>query len=998
MGTSSILAGTLLAAIGIAIGRPYDTTSVAHAVLKLEQMLTTGGGWQDQVGGLLPGCKITRSDARLPLQIKPKIVRMPSSFVNVLNRHMLLAFTGRPRLARNLLQSVVRRWYARLPEIVSTADALTRNAEQCAAAFERGDIATVGRCLSAYWEQKKCMASGAEPPFITSVMRLLRPHCHGISLTGAGGGGYLAMITKCPDQGRVFEKIVDESLRSVVVGGLTFHSAFVDVDGMKVSLKKDDAKCSSISSCIFDLDGTLIDYESASHEALEASLADAGVKSISWDVHAKIVGRRAAGSDGWAAIILAHYGVDAATMSIDDYIAAYRSEMQKRFSSLKALPGAIRLLRFLKSQNVPIAIATSSSRGSFEKKMKFHPDIIANVDVVVCGDDPQVEHGKPSPDIFLVAAQRLGIPPNEISSCLVFEDSPFGVMGAKSAGMLVAAIPDPRIAALHSGTFRRSDWCLKTLEDFDTSSHQQQQQQQGSAECQMSMMATAPEPLFSVKPSSIRIVPFDTKKVESESIDTSLQISSEVSSNVLGLREMLPYLSTHRGVTIVVHIPVKLTLSSNLSRFVGDLVLLHTLGIRLVLVLDCEHRVQELLEENNVPFRFHNGTRVVDEAGMKWDMIAAQEARAAVERELSKTFMTKGNVKSPSRVQFVSGNFVSLQQSGLQDGIDLELSGTVRSVDRKRISKTLEDGDIVILGHVAHSTQGVTRFCDSISLASQCATKIRADKLVYLTDGESLENRDNGEKIDLQLQTAYKFISHVEESLKSSFDHSLLIEYIRCASEACRQGVQRAHLINRHIDGALLVELFSRDGIGILISRDVYEGVRRAQRHDVQAIKELIRPLEAKDVLVPRQISYLENHSNEFVVVERDGHVLACAQCILYEDENMAEIACVAVDPKFRDGGQANALISYIKRELISMKIRKTFILTTKTYDWFIERGFSPCAVDDLPQSRQETYDFSRRPKILIQDLVDARQIIEEELLLSNRESRGFYHEPKNWA
>lgn len=518
------------------------------------------------------------------------------------------------------------------------------------------------------------------------------------------------------------------------------------------------------------------------------------------------------------------------------------------------------------------------------------------------------------------------------------------------------------------------------------------------------------EPLFAVAPESIEIVPFGnpTSSIMSSStakrgfhdqlLDHPRPLlprrpdavrSSSLSNedvNVRSVREMLPYLSKHRGSTLVVHVPHTLTRSRReFGQFVQDLVLIHTLGVRLVLVLDCESRVRELLDENGVTWRVRDGERVASTDSVTWDMVAAQEVRMAIEQQLSKTHMSKGKVKTASDVRVISGNFVRAQPKGLSDGEDFDLTGIVRSIDRVRISEILKQGDIVLLGHMAHSNQGVTYACNSISLAEACAVKIGADKLVYLHEGESLRSEESGERVDLHLDSAKKLIERMDREIRDvvvggrAAPHELLHRYMRSAVEACRRGVRRTHLVNRHIDGALLVELFSRDGHGLLISRDVYEGVRRAAPHDASSIKELVRPLEKRDILVPRSKEYITDHSHEFIVVERDGHVIACAQCIIHE-ERMAEIACVAVDPKFRHGGQANALMSYLKRELVAMKVRKAFVLTTKSYDWFVERGFAAADVGDLPEARRETYNRTRRPKVLMQELRDFRQISDEEL------------------
>ncbi|XP_067905880.1 L-fucose kinase [Heterodontus francisci] len=233
LGTSSILAGAVMAALITAAGKSCDTTSLIHAVLHLEQMLTTGGGWQDQVGGLVPGIKIGRSKPQLPLRVDVERIAVTDEFVKTLNDHLLLVYTGKTRLARNLLQDVLRNWYARLPSIVENADALVRNTEECAQAFIKGDLSWIGQCLNTYWQQKKCMAPGCEPSAVRQMMAVLHPHVHGQSLAGAGGGGFLYLLTKKPQQKEAIERILRTSEN---LGNFIVHAVEVDETGITVRL------------------------------------------------------------------------------------------------------------------------------------------------------------------------------------------------------------------------------------------------------------------------------------------------------------------------------------------------------------------------------------------------------------------------------------------------------------------------------------------------------------------------------------------------------------------------------------------------------------------------------------------------------------------------------------------------------------------------------------------------------------------------------------------
>ncbi|CAN2389283.1 L-fucose kinase [Pristimantis euphronides] len=236
LGTSSILAGAVMAVLYEASGRSVDAKSLIHAVLHLEQVLTTGGGWQDQVGGLIPGVKIGRSAPELPLHVIVEQLQLPDGFLEMLNQRLLLVYTGKTRLARNLLQDVLRNWYARLPDILHNVDALVHNAEICAESFRRGDIQILGRCLSTYWQQKKCMAPGCEPLVVRKIMDTLEPYVHGQSLAGAGGGGFLYILTKEPNQRDVLQSLLGRTQ-----GGerCSIHTVQVETETFTVRLESE---------------------------------------------------------------------------------------------------------------------------------------------------------------------------------------------------------------------------------------------------------------------------------------------------------------------------------------------------------------------------------------------------------------------------------------------------------------------------------------------------------------------------------------------------------------------------------------------------------------------------------------------------------------------------------------------------------------------------------------------------------------------------------------
>uniref|UniRef100_UPI0037E7F8E6 L-fucose kinase n=1 Tax=Semicossyphus pulcher TaxID=241346 RepID=UPI0037E7F8E6 len=231
LGTSSILAGALLAAVYRCTGQTYNTDSLIHAVLYLEQILTTGGGWQDQVGGLVGGVKVGRSRASLPLQVEVERLHPPQDFLVSLEQHLLLVYTGKTRLARNLLQDVVRSWYSRLPSMVQNAQQLVANSEECARACSDGSLSRLGLCLARSWQQKKLMAPGCEPASVRTMMEALRPLVLGQSLAGAGGGGFLYLLTREPRQQ---EAVLQVLHNTPGLGDFSVHSVELDTDAIQV--------------------------------------------------------------------------------------------------------------------------------------------------------------------------------------------------------------------------------------------------------------------------------------------------------------------------------------------------------------------------------------------------------------------------------------------------------------------------------------------------------------------------------------------------------------------------------------------------------------------------------------------------------------------------------------------------------------------------------------------------------------------------------------------
>ena len=192
LGGSSLVAGALLSVLSVLkTGACAPVSSILHATLALEQYMTTGGGWQDQVGGLFGGIKLGVSYGKLPVRIHTFAVPVSQTFLDEINEKLVLLYTGQVRLAKNLLQNVVRSWYSGDTSLYSTFHDLQKCALAAASAVCAESLEQLSRCINTYWTLKKTVAQGSEPRRVTELLSLLDPYTSCASLAGAGGGGYL---------------------------------------------------------------------------------------------------------------------------------------------------------------------------------------------------------------------------------------------------------------------------------------------------------------------------------------------------------------------------------------------------------------------------------------------------------------------------------------------------------------------------------------------------------------------------------------------------------------------------------------------------------------------------------------------------------------------------------------------------------------------------------------------------------------------------------------
>ena len=439
-----------------------------------------------------------------------------------------------------------------------------------------------------------------------------------------------------------------------------------------------------------------------------------------------------------------------------------------------------------------------------------------------------------------------------------------------------------------------------------------------------------------------------------------LETSIDAANFVRWFRDSSPYINAFRGRTFVIAFGGEVIAVEQFASLVHDIALLNSLGVRLVLVHGARPQIEARLNERGAKLHYVNGLRVTDAEALA----CVKEAAGAVRVEIE-ALLSMGLANSPmagAGIRVNSGNYVTAQPLGVREGVDYLHTGEVRRIDAEAINRQLSENAIVLLSPIGYSPTGEVFNLSAEDVATAAAIQLKAEKLIYLCDAPGLEQ--DGELVrEINLNEADKVLAeHAELSDE-------MVRGLFSGSYACRNGVRRAHLIDRHIDGSLLLELFTRDGIGTLITSESFEDMRQACIEDVGGILELIEPLEHEGVLVRRSRELLEMEIEHFTVVERDGAIIACAALYPFPEEGFGELACMAVHRNYRNRGRGDALLEYIERQARNFGIDKLFVLTTRTAHWFRERGFEEATLNDLPMQKQAMYNYQRRSKVFIKPL-----------------------------
>ncbi len=432
-------------------------------------------------------------------------------------------------------------------------------------------------------------------------------------------------------------------------------------------------------------------------------------------------------------------------------------------------------------------------------------------------------------------------------------------------------------------------------------------------------------------------------------------------------RAVAPYIHAYRGETFVVGMPGELIAAGKLNAFVQDLSILHAMGIKIVLVHGFRPQVNEQLAAKGQVSRYSHGMRITDAFALD----CAQEAAGQLRFEIEAAF-SQGLPNTPmanATVRVMSGNFLTARPVGIVDGVDFQHSGLVRKVDAGAIQRAIDIGAIVLLSPFGFSPTGEAFNLGMEDVATSAAIALQADKLLFVCEvsgvPEDLANPDSPVDTELALADAERMLA----SASSTPEPTDVAFYLRHCAKACRAGVERSHIIPFAVDGALLQEVYTHDGIGTMVVDEKLESLREATPDDVGGIIALIEPFERDGTLVKRDRNEIERDVQAYTVIEHDGVIFGCAALYPYVEARTAEMAALTVSVEVQGQGDGDRILKRIEQRAKAMGVASIFVLTTRTMHWFIKRGFVQVEPEWLPEERKRKYNWDRRSQVLVKKL-----------------------------
>jgi amino-acid N-acetyltransferase len=434
------------------------------------------------------------------------------------------------------------------------------------------------------------------------------------------------------------------------------------------------------------------------------------------------------------------------------------------------------------------------------------------------------------------------------------------------------------------------------------------------------------------------------------------------------IREVFYYQNRFAGKTIVLKIDYPILNAPHFPQLLKDLAMLRSTGIEIILVPGAREWIDAVLKEYDIESEYVDGIRIATEDSIPFIRMAAFD--------VANRLMT---LLTAFQANAVIGNFIRARGIGVVRGIDFQNSGRVEKILQEPLQQLLDQGMIPIFPCIGWNAAGKPYNLASDDIAVAVAEALQAEKLFFVTDSDGfMEPRFNlppGLVKNSDGRVARLSLEESEEVLNlNAGNPDMDLKYLALALSACRNGIERAHVVDGRMEGAILREIFSNLGIGTMVYANEYESIRPMKVDDIGDVLRLMQPLMNEGILIKRTEDDLMAHQGDFVVYAIDDVVHACGALHDY-GEGQAEIAAIATDPVYSHLSMGRKILSYLIEKAARAGVNRVFALTTRTVDWFEGLGFAEVSLDSLPARKRDAYNHARKSRIFALELKDRKPI-----------------------
>ena len=398
------------------------------------------------------------------------------------------------------------------------------------------------------------------------------------------------------------------------------------------------------------------------------------------------------------------------------------------------------------------------------------------------------------------------------------------------------------------------------------------------------------------------------------------------------LRGILHYVPQFRNKLFVIKIDGSVVHSDNFSNVVLDLAVLNSLKINFIIVHDSLNRECKPTSEEQLELGLNESSKLTN----------------ILMRELTAVGLKVATV-----------NAVIARGKGVIEGVDYPHDGKVEKIDEASLCALLDKGIVPIVPSIGFDTLGSNFMLDSDSLAFSVGLSMGSSKVIMLVEPKILNQTDKNE---------YSVTEATKLAKNEDISGSRLSEILLTAANSFSKSIDRVHILNGFSDYAILAELFSNEGVGIMIHRDPYGLIRSADEGDVSEVISIIQSAILEDELLPRSLSELNSIIKDFYVLEIDGNVVGTVAIHIIDD--LAELACLFVKKSHEGVGYGKRLVSHAVETAKKKGMSKIFALSTQASGFFEKMKWEKSDAQILPdQRRKKLMESGRNSKVFFSQL-----------------------------